>query len=76
MKKFIIPLCIAVLLLIAGIVYLALNLNKELEWLEYDEDDNSGGYYYCPKCYANYLDNQSRVIASFLSSSTLFLYIK
>lgn len=31
MKKFIIPLCIAVLLLIAGIVYLALNLNKEKE---------------------------------------------
>ena len=30
----------------------------ELEWLEYDEDDNSGGYYYCPKCYANYFDNK------------------
>ena len=29
----------------------------ELEWLEYDEDDNSGGYYY-PKCYANYFDNK------------------
>ena len=25
----------------------------ELNWLEYEEDDNSGGYYYCPKCFAN-----------------------
>lgn len=30
----------------------------ELNWLEYEEDDNSGGYYYCPKCNTNYFDNK------------------
>jgi len=30
----------------------------ELKWIEYEEEDNSGGYYYCPKCNANYFDNK------------------
>ena len=30
----------------------------ELKWIEYEEEDNSGGYYYCPKCNTNYFDNK------------------
>jgi len=30
----------------------------ELQWIEYEEEDNSGGYYYCPKCNANYFDHK------------------
>lgn len=33
----------------------------ELTYLEYDEDDNNGGYYYCPKCNANYFDEKCKL---------------